>query len=364
MKITVIGSTVDPNSPEAASGGLIKVALFERVLKKGGFEVELINLISWKKRFLRTVFKIRKAVKRGDTVLIMAGPVGSRLIIKLCVFFNKTNRARLIFPMLGTGVIDGVSNKLSIEDASDLLNNKNTFGINDEKMGKTLAKLDLILAQNEIVVDFYKKFYKLNNVEKINNFRLLNSRPAVNKVFNKDKKFVFFARICPEKGIFDLLEAVEQINKSGIKCVLDIYGKLQLNREETSRFESSLNENVKYKGAVKNDEALKTINNYDFLVFPTKAHGEGTPGTIIESFLSGVPVLSSNFPNAKSIITDGKEGILFNLNSVESLKSKLLSIIAMGDQELEKFKIEAYNAGNVYDYDYYRETFLGFITKK
>lgn len=368
MKIAIIGNKTTPNGAPLADGGRIRTALYYEKLKEEGFDVGFVELQGWQRKIIRLIFEIKKAIKENDIVLLMAGPRSARFLVRLCVFFNKKKKTRIVFSMLGVGPIQQKIKRLEPTQVNDFMQNKATFGIKDKKMGKCLGKLDLILAQNEIILNWYKHFYKVANIAILENFRDVPFRKELegkqHDYTNKERKIVFFSRLTYKKGILDLLNAVSSLNENSKdrKIHLDIWGEMQLTQDEEEAFKNMLSAHIVYKGVLENNKAIKTLSEYDFMVFPTKYHGEGTSGSIIESFLAGVPILSSSYSQSSLLIKEGVNGLIFKINDVESLIFNLTKIVDMAPDELKSFHENAYTAGNKYDYQEYRKKFVSLIT--
>src|SRR5690625_4771675 len=103
-------------------------------------------------------------------------------------------------------------------------------------------------------------------------------------------KFVFTGRIIKEKGIYDIIKATDILNSSGYinKYRVDLYGSNCNNSREYGI-------NVSYKGEFDSLKFGNILMNYDVLLLPTYYNGEGYPGSIVEAYLSGLPVITSNW---------------------------------------------------------------------
>ena len=167
-KVYIIGNNASNES--VSDGGRIKIRLYYNLIKKCSGQVEVIDLCNWKKRIFYLLRSIKKAVKENAIILIMAGPKGCRFIIPL-VNRLKNNSTRVLFCPLGVGTLDKLFEKMRPEQISMFLNHEQYDSLNDHKMEKQLAKLDVIFPQNELIANAYRKFYKLNNVVVIENFR-------------------------------------------------------------------------------------------------------------------------------------------------------------------------------------------------
>ena len=341
-----------------ADGGRLKVLLYEKKLKDEGNIVSILDLYHWFYHPFKLISLIKKGVKTNDVILIMGGPKGCRPIIKIVNHFNKKHHKRVGFCPLGIGTLDKLLRNKNSQQVQSFMKGEDFLGINDKKMKLELDKLDFIMPQNSIIFDVYKKFYQLNNLTLVNNFRDFKQKEL--KIHeNKDDiiPLIFVSRVTENKGIFDVLEAVKKINSPMVKFTLDIYGEKQLNKEELSKFDNFLNETIRYHGPISNDKINELYNNYSLLVFPTKYYGEGTPGTIIEALISGLPILISNYSQATLLIKDNISGLIYDFNNINSLIDRL-DYVYNNQKILKTFAENAYKEGSKYLYENNRKVFL------
>lgn len=62
-------------------------------------------------------------------------------------------------------------------------------------------------------------------------------------------------------------------------------------------------------------------------MFPTHFYTEGIPGTIIDAYAAGVPVISAKWESFDDVIEDYVTGIGYEFNNINDLKRKLFDII-------------------------------------
>ena len=76
-------------------------------------------------------------------------------------------------------------------------------------------------------------------------------------------------------------------------ATLDIYGPVEDDYKEElfSLIESSQN-NCKYCGIIDSSKSVEALKSYFALLFPTHWKHEGIPGTIIDAFSAGIPVIA------------------------------------------------------------------------
>lgn len=356
-KVCIIGNNA--SGKPISDGGRIKIRLYKDLLLKNGIDAYIIDLDNWKRHILSVLLKIKRAIKSKHTILIMAGPSGSRKIIPMANRINKKIKTRVVFCPLGIGTLEKVINHLTNAEAIEFLNNENYYGIDDTYMAKELKQLNLVLAQNELISNCYKIFYGLKNVVALNNFR--DVVPTRKEYIIKEKMhLVYVGRICKEKGIFDLVSAVNRANEMNCRISLDIFGDLQLKENEQRLFDSLLSNNIKYIGVLNAKDSISTIKRYDMFVLPTKYIGEGTSGSLIEAFLSGTPALISSYSQAKLLISDGSDGFIYKINDQEDLLNKLLFIYNHRDK-LENVGLSAQKKSIIYTFEYNKKNFLNFI---
>lgn len=142
-------------------------------------------------------------------------------------------------------------------------------------------------------------------------------------------KLVTFSRVMEQKGIGNIANIVQQINEEENRILfeLDIYG--QIDSKETEWFDDlkkSFPNYIQYKGLVPFDKSVEVLKSYFALVFPTKFFTEGIPGTIIDSYAAGVPVISSRWESFQDVVYDGITGLGFEFENWDELKNLLLKI--------------------------------------
>ncbi|AWT48284.1 hypothetical protein DLE54_01225 [Psychrobacter sp. YP14] len=172
-----------------------------------------------------------------------------------------------------------------------------------------------------------------NNVFKLHNFRITSYPALQNKqVLNNEINIVFMARINPQKGVrlvFDLAKAIED---EGLKNVnIDIYGPISTDYSE--QFYSMLeNSSVNYLGVLNPEDINTVLQKYDFLLFPTKYYTEGFPGTILDAYISGLPVICTNWLNAIEFVENGKTGYITPFNNDQEFIKKVIYLVRNPDQ--------------------------------
>ena len=172
-----------------------------------------------------------------------------------------------------------------------------------------------------------------------------------------------FSRVMKKKGIEDAIIAVEAVNKKIGRIVyeLDIYGQIDSN--QTEWFEDLRQEFpsfVRYCGCVDADKSVEIIKEYFALLFPTHFYTEGIPGTIIDAYAAGVPVISAKWESFDDVIEDYVTGIGYEFNNINDLKRKLFDIIRSTGQ-INSLKLNCIKKSKQFLPNKVIKTFLGHL---
>ncbi len=130
-----------------------------------------------------------------------------------------------------------------------------------------------------------------------------------------ESKAIFVGRLVEQKNLFALFEAL-----SGVSWTLTVVGKGPLKNalEEKAR---ELKLSVAFIDAVANTELPTTLNAHRYYLLPSLY--EGSPKTLIEAMATGRVCVGTKVPGIQEIIIDGKNGILAENTSSESITGAL-----------------------------------------
>jgi glycosyltransferase involved in cell wall biosynthesis len=130
--------------------------------------------------------------------------------------------------------------------------------------------------------------------------------------FNEKNRsgLLMVTRMIPEKKIKETIktvikakEKITLIGPSGAtKKQKEYFEELQKNYFKLSA--------VKYLGYKKPDQVIPYYQKAKILLYPSE--GEGMPLTVLEAMACGLPVIASAVGGVKDIISDGKDGCLYN----------------------------------------------------
>lgn len=141
----------------------------------------------------------------------------------------------------------------------------------------------------------------VNHSININEYRIDNSLKE-----DKIKRFIFLGQYIERKGIYDILNWVENTNKENFEFTFAGYGPLEnIINNLTNKDNRIIN-----IGKLSKQQIKKSLGQYDYLVLPSKKEPFGI--VILEALAAGIPVIASNVVGPSEIIDNNKDGFLFN----------------------------------------------------
>lgn len=298
---------------ELLNGQTIKTKIVTEELERqlGKKQVMKIDTHGGIKSLLKLPFQTFTALKKCDNIIIFPAHNGLRIITPVLSLENKLFHRKLHYAVIGGWLPNFMENRRFLKK---LLQHFDYIYVETSTMKKALEKQGF---RNIVIMPNCKKLRILDETELVYN----TSEPY---------KLCTFSRVMKEKGIEDAINAVKSVNnKMGrIAYKLDIYG--QVDSEQIEWFEAlkkKFPEYVRYKGLVPFDKTVDVVKNYYLLLFPTRFYTEGIPGTIIDAYAAGVPVVASRWESFSDIIYEEKTGIGYEFKNNKELVNKLLFIL-------------------------------------
>jgi glycosyltransferase involved in cell wall biosynthesis len=141
----------------------------------------------------------------------------------------------------------------------------------------------------------------------------------------------FIGTLFEHKGVDLLIKAFLALPQEA-KCSLSIYGSTDQFPEYGKKLldmaaDGSKNaEKISFKGTFPQAQFGEILSNLDVLVIPSRWY-ENTPLVMQSALATKTPLIATDLGGMAEIIDHGKTGLLFKLNSADSLKEQLLRII-------------------------------------
>ena len=301
-----------------SNGQTIKTKIVTEEIEKqvGKDLVERIDTAGGVKALPKLFFKCLSALKKSKNVIIFPAENGLKFFVPVLKFFNKFRKKKLFYVVIGGWLPEYLKKK--------------------KGLAKKLKKFTCIFVETQTMKKALQEM-GFENVEVMPNCKELKilSQEEMPTNYQKPYKLCTFSRVMKEKGIEDAVNAVKVINEENGEKVftLDIYGQIDQNQTEWFKnLQSSFPEYVKYGGVVDFDKSVETLKNYYALLFPTLFFTEGVPGTIIDGYASGLPVISSKWESFTDVVDEDFCGVGYEFGCFNGLKKAIETSITDGDK--------------------------------
>jgi glycosyltransferase involved in cell wall biosynthesis len=295
------------------NGQTIKTKILTKELQEffGTDKVQTLDTHGWKKNPISLIINCINLISKCENVIILPANNGLKVLVPLFTFLNKIFCRKLHYVVIGGWL-------------SELL--KTNF-----KLKKKLKQFSGIYVETNKMIKSLQGI-GLNNIYLLPNFKDLKILEEMDLIYNTKPpyKLCTFSRVMKEKGIEDAIKVVTKINMMYKKTIytLDIYGPIE--QEYNSKFLKLQKEFpvfIEYKGIVPYNYTTQILKDYFALLFPTHFYTEGIPGTIIDAYAAGVPVISSRWENFDDIIDDFETGIGFEFEDCNIFQKILIDNI-------------------------------------
>jgi len=297
-------------------GQTVKTRLMLEYLQAqlGEANVHFTDTSIWRDSPITLMKSVKKTLHDSNCVIIGLNKKGMQTLFPLILFFNRRKHRKLVYLVIGGWLPDYLESHPFLK-----------------RKCRVFSKI--FVETTEMMKEL--KFEGFQNVVRLPNFKNYEFVPRYKKS-SKTFKTVFFSRVCREKGVELAIEAVSALSEN-YSVQLDIYGPIQPDYRE--HFESLVNSSssVNYMGILKpdSDETYEVLSNYDLMLFPTFHVGEGFPGALIDAYISGLPVIASDWKYNSEIIVEGVTGWLVSPKDVHSLEVAIENAIKNVDRLAE-----------------------------
>lgn len=336
--IGIIGRTADGST--ICDGQTIKTRVLrnELGLKYPQATIKLVDTYNYKKYPLKLLKNLLVCLKEGQVIFILLSRNGMRVLFPIVNFINRFYHKPIFHDCIGGSLAELIMKygKLKKE-----LNKFNVNWVESKHLKQRLEAAGVL------------------NVEYLPNFKRLNILNDNDLIRHTDVPFRFctFSRVNKAKGINEASEAIIRINNEvGNKLAyLDVYGPIEGNYGAILKdYIDQADGAITYKGVADYSKSTETLKDYYALLFPTTFYGEGFPGTVLDAFYAGLPIIATNWHLNGEIITHKKTGYLYDWNDTEGLE-RWIKFAVMNPDEMYIMKKNCIKEAELYTPDYVME---------
>lgn len=281
------------------------------------------------------ILNLLKKITQHDKVFFVGGKNNLKYFFPVLYSLSKIQKKKIVYVVVGGWLYDFLCSTPALYTIM-------------------LKSIRSVLVETKFLKDKLEEL-GFKNVNTIPNFRLTpDYKPSTVKFDSDTLKIVFMARIMKAKGIyllFDLLDDYLKYDQSYVKKLkIDFYGPIS--SDDKNKFEQliqTFSPHASYKGLLQPDQIYFKLPEYDLLILPTFYEGEGFPGTILDAYLSGIPVITTKWKQIPEFVKDGETGFLIDYD-LTALKNKI-KILCENEQLLSDMKNHAFSYSNEFSSD-------------
>ena len=320
LKASVLGHYGE--GVELLNGQTVKTIIITEELQKQFGKEQILKIDThggWKTLF-KAPFQVFKALKNSANVLILPAQNGLRVYAPLLLFLKRLFKNRKLHYI----VIGGWLPRFLLEHKVLIGVLKNFEGI----------YVETNTMKNALELQGFENIYVMPNCKKL---MILSEKELLYQT-TMPYRLCTFSRVMREKGIETAVNVIKHVNEylGYTAYSLDIYG--QVDSTQTMWFENlqrKFPEYVQYCGCVDASKSVEVLRNYFALLFPTHFYTEGIPGTIIDAYAAGVPVISAKWESYSDVVDEGITGIGYMFNDEEQLEKILFNVAEVPNLLLE-----------------------------
>ena len=143
------------------------------------------------------------------------------------------------------------------------------------------------------------------------------------KLTSENKVLLFLGRLNKDKGVFDLVEAFNQIENLNNNVHLVLVGPDEQNVKQALEAANQTNTNIHFVGGTSAPEKWLSIAD----VFCLPSYREGFGSSVIEAAAAGVPSVASRIYGLTDAVVENETGLMHQAANIEQLVDTLNSII-------------------------------------
>lgn len=266
--------------------------------------------------FLKSLFRIIILLFKDQSIKIIhihAASRGSFIRKSIVLFLGKMFRKKVLFHMHSGGF-------KNFYDAS---------GVFRFYISWIFYLSDKVICLSDDWLDYYANTFPRANTAILPN----PVDPAYNFLCKKSGypiHFLFLGKICIEKGLFDLLDFLQNnVHFLSNRMRLHIGGNGDTDRLMHLIESSPFRDKIIYHGWVNNDSKIKLLSDCDVFILPS--HFEGLPMSILEAMAYSKPIIATAVGGIPTLVSNDDNGWLIAPHTLDNLESALNSIFLHRD---------------------------------
>lgn len=333
-KICIVGAFDFVNMPTGGQPVKTREFYYAMCNEYGEENIRYIDTYGWKKHIFSKIFGLFKNARDCHIFIMLPAHNGVKVFSRLLLFFKQKYKTQIFYDVIGGWLDEAVKANPTLGQSLKLFDG---IWVETNSMHSALVKLGF------------------NNVDIVPNFkkRRILDRAELKFDYSFPLRVCTFSRVCRQKGIGEAICTVSEINSTAGRSVfaLDIYGPID--GEYETEFKNLIKNSggcVEYKGIASPTDNCDILKQYFAVLFPTRFYTEGIPGTLVDAYAAGTPVISSLWKNCGDVFADGETGWGYEFYDKDGLKKTMLKA-AKNPETFLKMRSSCVTAAEKYSRD-------------
>lgn len=215
-----------------------------------------------------------------------------------------------------------------------------------------LRNIDYILPETQLMCEKLKEDYDISNTLVFPNFRITDFPGSNERHPDNPLRMVFMARVNKMKGYETIFNFIEYAVRLELNILVDFYGPINNDDREDFMHRIKLCPYASYKGSLEPEDIYINLCTYDLLLLPTRYYTEGFPGSILDAYISGVPVIVTQWKHANEFVIDGETGIVVPFDDSQEAFNQAITFLYYNREKLDYMKSRAKDFSKYFKSDY------------
>ena len=184
---------------------------------------------------------------------------------------------------------------------------------------------------------------------------------------DNEKILLFTGRITPEKGVKELVESLKNVSNQNYKLLIlgsalnELKTKTKY-QEEIENIVQTISSKVIFTGFIKYEEINKFYSIADIAVLPS-IWDDPAPLTVIESLISGLPIITTNSGGIPEYATNGSAIIIERNKDLAENLSKNINLLLNDEAKLKEMSTSAKKVSKDLTLNNYYNNFIDIMKK-
>lgn len=184
-----------------------------------------------------------------------------------------------------------------------------------------LKKMETIIVLTDEMKDLLSSMLPDVDIEVLRNPVDVEKMMNANNIQREKDRLLFLGWYIPAKGIYELVDAVEMLVKTGRDVQLNFYGTKQRDKLTQYVNKKKMSDHISVNGWINDKEKIDELYRSTALILPS--HSEGIPNVILEAMSTGTPIISTHVGGIREVLADRENAIVINVKDAPDICEKI-----------------------------------------